>query len=1503
MKYLLLHIVLLFFALTAKATNYTSAVITGNWNNSGSWTPAGIPVAGDTVSIISGHTITTTAAAACKKLTVNSGGKLLIGAFNFSVSDLTSISDTIKITSTSGTKSFKDIVINSGGVWYSTATETNTISGNLTLNGGTISGTTTGVFTVTGNLLVNASTTNTVAAATLTINGTTDIYGSIAFTSTSGSKTFKNTTLYNGAVWNNTIAETFTINGNLALNGATISGTGTSSYTVSGTLTIAVATSNNINACNINITGDANINGVLNFGSTTGTKTLTNVIIASTGVWTSTANESFTIKGNFTNNGSITPGTGTYTLSGAAKSINATRSVTLGAVAITGSITNNTYLIINGTLSGAGSLVNNSNDSIQLQGSITITTLNATSSGNTVIYLNSSNQTIKSTPYYNLVINKSAGTATLGGATTISNNLTIVNGTLADGGFQITGNTSGSLTMQNSSTLRLGSATVATAFPTLFTSDKINLSTNSTVNYYSNLSQTISNVPVYGKLTLYSTVAISKTVQTPLTVKSTLTVSANNTFNLGSGVVTVKGNISNSGSISGSGYILISNGTAAHTISGGTSSFSNIVISDASYSTTLSGTAATTITGKLTVQTGSTLLVGAVVSGLNVQDSTKIYGTLRHTSTSGTKTFATVAIYSTGIWSTSVAESITISGNIYNDGTFSSGTGTYTLSGSTKTLSGAAEIPISTLSITGSYTNNTSLTVATALSGAGSLTNGLNSTLTLTGTISITTLNALSSVNTVIYNSTAANQTTKSTGYHHLTINKAGYTATLGGATTVNGNLSILAGTLSDGNYVLTGNATGLFTIANGATFKIMRTAAASFPAAFIKANINMGASSIISYAASGSQTVSNTPDYTNLTIAGSGTKTLGGSILVSNDLIINAGTGLDASTSNYSITLGGNMTNNGTFVPRSATVIFNGTSSISGLTSPTTLNTIEISGTLNAPTSLNVSGNFTNNGTFTHNNGTITFTGNSTLAGSSLSFYNVTISNTLVGPLNSSFDIYGTFTNNGSFSHNNSTINFKNINSILSGTSSSTFYNVTIDPTVQFTVPNGTTFRVAGDLRLKGNTTTTASLLEEPTGSSIVTGFTYVEKYWTGTTWHYYSSPVSNATTNDFLGYFVRKYNEPTLNYTSLLNNYTTLETMRGYTVKRGTGSQSLVIKGALNTGSKSYNLSYTPSIVNAEDRGWNIVGNPYPSAIDWDDPDWTKTNVDDAVYFFNEATASYHTYIGGVGTPGSVTSIIPAMQGFFAIANNTGASLAVNNGVRLHSAQTYYKKSATTQQLIRLAASGDVYTDEAVVRFNNDAANGFDSNFDAYKIDGGSDGVPQISTVINDNERIALAINTMPFDYTTTIPVAFTSKTAGKFKIEATEIANLEEYQQVLLTDITTGKSIDLRTNHYAFNYTPENNSDRFLLSFIPVITAIDQAPNQSASIFAHDRTLYITSDISQNGTIEIFDISGKLILSRHISFNNTAEVSLNTLESGIYIVRFVSEKETAKQRVKIL
>jgi len=122
--------------------------------------------------------------------------------------------------------------------------------------------------------------------------------------------------------------------------------------------------------------------------------------------------------------------------------------------------------------------------------------------------------------------------------------------------------------------------------------------------------------------------------------------------------------------------------------------------------------------------------------------------------------------------------------------------------------------------------------------------------------------------------------------------------------------------------------------------------------------------------------------DFNNLTL--NADVVLGGSLVITGNLIINSGADLDVSSSSYGITVDGNWTNNGgSFTAQSGNVIFGGTSQSIGGTAVTAFHnlTIESSSVTYLNYNAEVSSTFSiNSGRFELNTSTLTGTGTTDL-------------------------------------------------------------------------------------------------------------------------------------------------------------------------------------------------------------------------------------------------------------------------------------------------------------------------------------------------------------------------------------------------------------------------------------------------------------------------------------------------------------------------------------------
>ncbi len=323
-------------------------------------------------------------------------------------------------------------------------------------------------------------------------------------------------------------------------------------------------------------------------------------------------------------------------------------------------------------------------------------------------------------------------------------------------------------------------------------------------------------------LTINGTTTNSGTLIVSNTLAGSSTLTNTGTLNFGGSSITptlVATAVGNTVNYNGTGQTLKVISYYNLTLSGGAETFGaittiggNLTLSGSATATTA---AALTISGNLVVGSGTTFATGTTSSWtLTVTGTTSLTGTLTLANT-GTKTFTgDVTINSGGVWNETGVAAISYAGNFTNNGTtFTASTGTHTFSGTGLTISGTTATSIPNVAITGTYTNNGTLTVGNALTGTGGvLTNGATGILNLGGTSTISTLTASAIGNTVNY--TGAGQSVFNTNYYNLTLSGSGAKSLQSGTTAITGSLSIASGvtatvannlTINVGNLTLNG--------------------------------------------------------------------------------------------------------------------------------------------------------------------------------------------------------------------------------------------------------------------------------------------------------------------------------------------------------------------------------------------------------------------------------------------------------------------------------------------------------------------------------------------------------------------------------------------------------------------------------------------------------------------------------------------------------------------------
>jgi hypothetical protein len=576
--------------------------------------------------------------------------------------------------------------------------------------------------------------------------------------------------------------------------------------------------------------------------------------------------------------------------------------------------------------------------------------------------------------------------------------------------------------------------------------------------------------------------------------------------------------------------------------------------------------------------------------------------------------------------------------------------------------------------------------------------------------------------------------------------------------------------------------------------------------------------------------------------------------LTVFNNITLQSGTFL---ASNLNVNLGGNWSNTGgTYTAGTNTTTFDGTS---------------------AQTITRTAGAENFNHLVFSNGGVKT-------AGSAFNCNNLTINSgaTLsAGAAGFTISVRGTWTNNGIFSAGSSGTVVCNGTAAqtIGGTALTTFRHLTIQNAagVSLTADEN----IHGTLTLTtGNFTTTGrnfTLLSDSTGTARIgtitggniTGNIIMQRYiFIGPTqWRQLCSPVTGNTlqgwnddliTAGFPGsdypnmngfYSVATYNETAAGpkeygYSPPANITDPLTAKKGYFVYVGPLGVQLDVTGPPVKFNQNFTLTYTPSAGPTED-GWNMLGNPYPSAIDWDAAGWTRTNTDNVLYIWNPTLMQYATYVSGVGTNGG-SRYIPSSQAFWVRAIGASPSISLTESVKANTdpsfLHTEQQQPANVNNLLSLTVRRNNKTDQAIVRFDPSASAQFDVGYDAMKFGSMDSTMPYIASAMDTANE--LAINTLgPLSSDIVVPLRVKAGrgVSGNYTISRDSISDLPHSVCVTLEDLYTGAITQLTQGAtYTCYISDTTNAPRFLLHFGPALDLGQTAANCSSSAdgkaFAH-------------------------------------------------------------------
>lgn len=282
-----------------------------------------------------------------------------------------------------------------------------------------------------------------------------------------------------------------------------------------------------------------------------------------------------------------------------------------------------------------------------------------------------------------------------------------------------------------------------------------------------------------------------------------------------------------------------------------------------------------------------------------------------------------------------------------------------------------------------------------------------------------------------------------------------------------------------------------------------------------------------------------------------------------------------------------------------------------------------------------------------------------------------------------------------------------------------------------------------------------------------------------------------------------------------------TTLEVGRGYAVwsgdsLNGTSPFMIDVTGPPNIAQVPISLPVTFTSSGApEADGYNLVSNPLPSAIDFEELD-LGTDVQNAYYLYDPATGNNVAWSNGFGI-GASNGIIQSSQGFWMKANGPDATVMVEETDKVEvlegGAFGGLEQPAAPMLRLKVSSSINTFSDESLIVF--DLGSPATDAIDVSKFIFAHPNAPQIATRSSDGHDMQIDFRGA-YDSDITIPITVQVAIGGTYTINA-ELIGMNGLSCLSLEDLTTGEITPLNNETtYSFGISENDdwNQPRFML-----------------------------------------------------------------------------------------
>lgn len=379
-----------------------------------------------------------------------------------------------------------------------------------------------------------------------------------------------------------------------------------------------------------------------------------------------------------------------------------------------------------------------------------------------------------------------------------------------------------------------------------------------------------------------------------------------------------------------------------------------------------------------------------------------------------------------------------------------------------------------------------------------------------------------------------------------------------------------------------------------------------------------------------------------------------------------------------------------------------------------------------------------------------------------------------------------------------------------------------------------------------------------------------------------------------------------------------------------------TVLFAGSPNNGQITYTLQESNNVGDLTDD-YNLVGNPYPSAISADsfinenlanfegtiylwthvgDIQPNTTNPGPGGYNFSSDDYAMYNLTGGIGVgTGSVSGsttpngFIAAGQAFFIEGSNAG-SIVFRNSMRGlgYNNQQFFRPAALPPMPLGDSDQGKIWlklhnsdgmSSQQLIAFLSGATDNFDKGYDG-KFNPAGAALNFYSRINTEFYRIQ-ALGNFSGDHV--VPLGFTSGVSGQtyISIDQFEGVFVDVSVPILLYDALLDIHHDLRLAPYGFMAEIGAQNNRFYLKFnqAPLSISTPEPYQAQVDVVATNNQIIIKSELDAIKSVQLFDLNGRLLCDIYDVASAETQIETAKFQTKILLVKIELESGIVSTR----